>query len=101
MIFSGALSDAWNGLLEDAITDLAHLMQDGFEFSMICNRSLVERDLLLGESDADRLCFDFACQTPGPRGLGHDTALSDPSQIKQPFFQAPVALLKFAEDCGS
>lgn len=71
MIFSGALSDAWNGLLEDAITDLAHLMQDGFEFSMICNRRFVEGNLLLGESDADRLGFDFACQTPGPRGLWH------------------------------
>ena len=38
MIFSAALSDAWNGLFEDAISDLAHLMQDGFEFAMICNR---------------------------------------------------------------
>ena len=36
------LSDAWNGLLEDAIADLAHLMQDGFEFAMICNRRFVE-----------------------------------------------------------
>jgi hypothetical protein len=30
MFFSGALSDAWNGLLQYAITDLAHLMHDGF-----------------------------------------------------------------------
>jgi hypothetical protein len=29
VIFSATLSDGWHGLLEDAIADLAHLMQDG------------------------------------------------------------------------
>ena len=48
MIFSTASSDAWDGLLEDAITDLAHLSQDGFEFSVIGNRCFIEGDLLLG-----------------------------------------------------
>ena len=48
MFFWAALSDAWNGLLEYAITDLAHLVQDGFEFSVIGNRCFVEGDLLLG-----------------------------------------------------
>ena len=42
MLFSAALSDPWNGLLEYAITDLAHLMQDGFEFSVIGDRCFVE-----------------------------------------------------------
>jgi len=36
VIFSATLSDAWHGLLEDAVADRAHLMQDGFEFAMIC-----------------------------------------------------------------
>ena len=45
MFFSLALSDAWNGLLQYAITDLAHLVQDGFEFSVIGNRCFVERGL--------------------------------------------------------
>ena len=40
--FLCGVSDASNGLLEDAIADLAHLMQDGFEFAMICNRRFVE-----------------------------------------------------------
>ena len=48
MFFSGALSDACNGLLQYAITDLAHLVQDGFEFSVIGNGCFVEGDLLLG-----------------------------------------------------
>ena len=48
MIFSATLSDAWNGLLKNAIADLAHLMQDGFEFAMICNRRFVEGNLWLG-----------------------------------------------------
>jgi len=48
MFFSGALSDAWNGLLEYAITDLSHLLQDGFELSVIGNRCFIEGDLLLG-----------------------------------------------------
>ena len=96
MIFSAALSDAWDGFLEDAFTDLAHLAQDGFEFSMVGNGSLVERDLLRGEGDGERLGFDFACQTPGPRGLEQDTALSDPAEIEQLLFQAPVALLESA-----
>ena len=48
MIFSGALSDAWNGLLEDAIADLAHSVQDGCEFALICNRLFLEGNLLLG-----------------------------------------------------
>ena len=55
--------DLWKGLLEDAITDLAHLLQDGFEFSVIGNRCLVEGDLLLGESDADFYRF-FRPPTP-------------------------------------
>ena len=68
---------------------------------MICNRRFVEGNLLLGESDADRLCFDFARQTPGSRRLWQQTTLSDPSQLKQLLFQTPVALLEPAELCGS
>lgn len=82
MFLFAAFSDPWNGLLEHAIADLAHLPHDGLKFSVIGNRCFEERDLLLGKSDAHRLCFDFACQTPGPRRLGHYTALSDPSQVK-------------------
>ena len=88
MFFSAALSDPWNGLLEYAITDLAHLLQDGLEFSVIGDGCFVEGDLLFGESDADCLCFDFARQTPSPRRLWQDTALSDPTQFKQLVFQA-------------
>ena len=86
MFFSAALSDPWNGLL--VLTDLAHLLQDGLEFSVIGNGRFVEGDLLFGESDADSLCFDFARQTPSPRRLWQDTALSDPTQFKQLVFQA-------------
>ena len=101
MIFSAALSDAWNGLLEDAIADLAHLMQDGFESAMISNRRFVEGNLLLGRGMLTRLGFYFACQAPGPRQLWHYTTLSNPSQLKQLLFQTPVALLESAEGCGS
>ena len=101
MIFSTALFDAWDGLLEYAIADLSHLLQDGFEFSVIGNRCFVEGDLLLGESDADSLCFEFARQTPSPGWLWQYTTLSDPSQFKQLFFQVPVALLDPAEGSGS
>ena len=70
MFFSGALSYAWNGLLEDAITDLTHLLQDGLEFSVIGNRCFVEGDLLLGESDAESLCFDLRVRRQARGGCG-------------------------------
>ena len=101
MIWSRARSDAWNRSLEDAITNLAHLLEDGLKFSVICNRRFVKGSLLLREGDAHRLGFNFACQPPGPRRLGHDTALSDPSQLQQLLFQAPVALLQAAQGGAS
>ena len=48
MIFSATLSNGWHGLLEDEVADRAHLMQDGFEFAMICILAILKNPVYAG-----------------------------------------------------
>jgi hypothetical protein len=85
MLSAGSFSDSGNRFLQHLLAEFAHLSEDVSEVALVGNGFFVQRSLRWRKGQANGPGFDLACQSPGSRGLRHDTPLGDPSQVQQLF----------------
>jgi hypothetical protein len=97
--FPESLAASWIGQsFEELLTaEALHLAEGFLNRAPICNRLLKPLILLLGQSDANGLSFDFACPritgTPGSWSSILNIALADPPGLGQLSLEPGVFLL--------
>ena len=100
MFLAASFEDAGDGVLQDFLAQLAHLVEDGLQPAVVSNSLLVECCLLGRESPSNGLGLVLAGQTPSPRWMNQQRSLGDPSQFEQLIFETLVALLEAAHGGG-
>jgi len=86
----------WGGIKEDFLADGAHFVKDGFELAVVGYCLPEKLGLRFGERHADGFGVDLACPAPIAGMIGRNTAVGQPSEGGDFFFEGSKAPLQFS-----